>query len=112
MRLATYNVDSLFERPRLMDQDFSNSDDRWKDAEQKLGDFAALNATLAKSTYAPEDKKSILDLLGKLELLKSDSNELVVLRQNRGHLLQRHRNGAVDVVANGRDDWLGWAPQM
>ena len=30
------------------------------------------------------------------------------MRQVRGHLVKRPRAGGVEVVANGRADWVGW----
>jgi hypothetical protein len=38
----------------------------------------------------------------------SDSTGFAVLRKIRGQLLRRPKNGPVQVVANGRGDWIGW----
>src|SRR6185503_20000633 len=43
-----------------------------------------------------------------LGLAKSDSAEFVILRQNRGHLVKRQKTGPMEIVANGRADWVGW----
>ena len=43
-----------------------------------------------------------------LGLTASDGAEFAVLRQVRGRLLTRHPNGSVEVVADGRGDWVGW----
>ena len=47
-----------------------------------------------------------LDQLGVLH--DDNAGEFVRLRQNRGKLLKRPQNGPVQVVANHRDDWVGW----
>ena len=39
---------------------------------------------------------------------KDDGGEFVILRQNRGHLVKRPTGGGLQVVADGRDDWIGW----
>ena len=36
------------------------------------------------------------------------TGEWVILRQNRGKLLKRPRAGGLEIVANGRDDSIGW----
>jgi len=39
---------------------------------------------------------------------KDDGGKFALLRQNHGKLLKRKANGQVEVVANGRGDWIGW----
>ena len=57
----------------------------------------------------PTDKQKIKDGLSDLGVLKDDNaGELVRLRQNRGKLLKRPKSGPVQVVANGREDRIGW----
>lgn len=103
MRLATFNVESLFERPVAMNQS------TWEQGQAPLEWFAQLNTILDKDVYAAVDKASILDLLRKLGLLNADSGgKWAILRQNRGHLIKRPRAGDPEIVANGRQDWIGW----
>ena len=67
-----------------------------------------LNELFAKSVYAPADKTAIVKTLAKLGLLKKDDGgKFALLRQNHGKVLKRKTNGQVEVVANGRGDWIG-----
>lgn len=101
MKLASYNVENLFQRAHAM-----NVETRSESADI-LADHAEMNAILRKVEYTPKDKKRIVELMEKLGIdKKDDGGEFVILHQNRGHLVKRGRDG-VDVVANGRGDWLG-----
>jgi endonuclease/exonuclease/phosphatase family metal-dependent hydrolase len=103
MRIATYNVESLFERPVAFNQA------TWEQGRPALEAFAALNALLEKDVYTPQDKEAIVELLKKLGLGKADDGgKWARLRQNRGKLLKRPPGGDPVVVASGRADWLGW----
>jgi endonuclease/exonuclease/phosphatase family metal-dependent hydrolase len=101
MRIASFNVENLFNRPKAMRPD-------WDEGRQILGWHAEVNGLLGKSSYTKSDKADILDLLTLLGLRSNDEAEYVILRQNRGHLLSRRLDGSVDIIANGRDDWIGW----
>ena len=103
MRLASFNLENLFDRAKAFDQNTI--------AEGKviLDKFGRLNKLFAKVTYTAADKKTILDGLKDLGVLKDDNaGEFVRLRQNRGKLLKRPKTGPVEVVADGREDWIGW----
>ena len=103
MRIASFNVESLFERPVAMNQK------TWADGKQVLEWFAQLNGILNKDVYTAQDKTDILALLTKLELGRDDGGKhWAVLRQNRGKLLARPAGKPARVVANGRADWIGW----
>jgi endonuclease/exonuclease/phosphatase family metal-dependent hydrolase len=103
VRIASFNVESLFERPVAMNQK------TWADGRQVLEWFAQLNALLNKDVYTEQDKAGILDLLKKLELGSDDGGKRwAVLRQNRGKLLARPAGKPPRVVASGRADWIGW----
>src|SRR5919199_3269859 len=102
MRLASYNVENLFERARAL-----NAAD-WDAGRPVLERQAAINAILGQPTYGDADKARIVELLGELGLATADDgSRFAVLRQNRGHLLTRHVGGQIESVANGRDDWVG-----
>lgn len=101
MKLASYNVENLFQRPHAMNLD------SWSDGRDVLKHHAEMNRILGETTYTNSDKKNIIKLLTALGLAKSDSNKFVILRQNRGHLVKRG-SGGLEVVANGRGDWIGW----
>jgi endonuclease/exonuclease/phosphatase family metal-dependent hydrolase len=101
VRLASFNVESLFNRPKAMRPD-------WDEGRTILEQHARVNALINEATYTKATKAEILDLLTKLGLKNSDQAEFAILRQDRGHLLTRRFDGTVEIVASGRDDWIGW----
>ncbi|WP_454629291.1 endonuclease/exonuclease/phosphatase family protein [Bradyrhizobium cenepequi] len=103
MKLASFNVENLFMRARALNGSGFSAEGR-----EILKAQADINAILGKDKYTPTDKKRIVELLDTLGLKKSDESKYAILRQNRGHLVKRPRNGPVEVVADGRDDWIGW----
>jgi endonuclease/exonuclease/phosphatase family metal-dependent hydrolase len=103
MKLASFNVENLFMRARALNGSGFSAEGR-----EILKAQADINAILGKDKYTPTDKKRIVELLDTLGLKKSDESKYAILRQNRGHLVKRPRSGPVEVVADGRDDWIGW----
>lgn len=43
-----------------------------------------------------------------LGILKTDEGEYVIRRKTRGSLVKRPNGKPVEIVAEGRDDWIGW----
>ena len=101
MRIAAFNVENLFARARVMNLD------TWADGKKILAEYSTLTALLQKPVYSPTDKIKIVDSLKKLGLGASDESKFVILRQNHGRLVKRPASG-IEVVANGRADWIGW----
>lgn len=101
MKLAVYNVENLFNRARVM-----NEDD-WSDGKAVLADFAELNSLLGEKTYTASIKQKIETKMISLGLEKGDKSKWVLLRRNRGSLVKRPTGGGIEVVANGRADWVG-----
>lgn len=113
MRIASFNVENLFERAAALNKDqwikqAGNDPSRFAAGRETLELYAKLNSLLAKPTYSASDKQEILAYLKDLGLERSDENKLVILRRNRGTLIKRPKTGPVEVVASGRDDWIGW----
>jgi endonuclease/exonuclease/phosphatase family metal-dependent hydrolase len=80
----------------------------WTGGRRALELHASVNALLNKGIYSDTDKKAIIKALIELGLDKSDDGgTFAMLRQNRGHLLKRI-NGTIQIVAKGREDWIGW----
>jgi endonuclease/exonuclease/phosphatase family metal-dependent hydrolase len=103
MRLATFNVENLFLRARALNQD------TWRDGAPIVEAQAKLNRILGKSRYSEADSCRIVALLKELGIEKrDDGGHFAVLRPIRGKLLQRAKSGSVQVIANGRADWIGW----
>lgn len=110
IRIAAYNVENLFSRPRAMNQPEPV-------AAAVLRAHARVNDLFEREVYTPDVKAEILQLLRELRLLRDDGDPTrrstyVVLRRIRGKLLRRPKNDpdgdAVTVVAEGRADWIGW----
>jgi endonuclease/exonuclease/phosphatase family metal-dependent hydrolase len=99
MRLAVYNVENLFDRPRAM------SLDSWADGAPVLNAFAELSRLLGEPVYG--DKPAMVALMLALGLENSDTGPFVILRRNRGGLVRRPRAGGLEITASGRGDWVG-----
>lgn len=101
MRLASFNVENLFNRAKAMNKE------NWQEGKPTLERFAALNTLLGKAAYKAADKAGMIKLMIELGLEKADQGPLVILRRNRGGLLKRPRDGGIEIVAEGRADWVG-----
>src|SRR2546430_16186321 len=102
MRIASFNVENLFDRAKAM------SLPKKEDGSPILAAHARVNSLIDQPTYTKAIKAQILDLLNQLGLRDTDEATFATLRQNRGHLLTRHTDGTVEVVTSGRDAWVGW----
>jgi len=103
MRLASFNVENLFDRAVAMNQPTLEA------GKAALEDVAQLDAIFAKTQYTAADKANILQRLSSLGLSKSDEGgKFARLRQNHGKLLKRPKTGQPQVVASGRGSWIGW----
>ena len=110
MRIAAYNVENLFSRPRALNQPEPI-------AAAVLRAHARVNELFEREVYTAAVKAEILQLLGQLDLLRDDGDATrpstyALLRRIRGRLLRRPQNdpdgSEVTVVAGGRSDWTGW----
>jgi len=102
LRIATFNVENLFSRPIAM-----NYEDN-KKGQPYLDDFHELNSLFNKDIYTDQDKARILKLMSDHNLTSTrPQNKHLEFRKIRGQLFGT-KNGKRVVVANGRQDWLGW----
>src|SRR4051812_31648 len=102
MIIASFNVESLFERAQALDEQ------NWATGAPALEQHAEVNKLLGEPVYTAAIKAKIVELLVKLGLDKSDEGRAYArLRVNRGHLLTRSV-GTITIVAKGRVDWIGW----
>jgi endonuclease/exonuclease/phosphatase family metal-dependent hydrolase len=113
MRLASFNVENLFSRARALNHDqwldnVGDAPEDWTPGRRALEYYGELNGLLRKANYSPADKTRIIELLTALGLAKNDESKFVMLRQNRGKLVRRPQNAAMEIVADGRDSWIGW----
>ncbi|GIF25421.1 endonuclease/exonuclease/phosphatase family metal-dependent hydrolase [Actinoplanes tereljensis] len=102
MRIAAFNVENLFNRARALDQR------TWSSGRPVLEAYQRICSLLEEVVYTETVQREILRELGKLGLRRGDQAKFARLRQNRGRLLRRSRDGQVTVVAGGRADWIGW----
>jgi endonuclease/exonuclease/phosphatase family metal-dependent hydrolase len=103
MRIAAFNVENLFDRAKV----FNDEDpDAHRDV---LEAHAELNKLFEKDAYSDADKARMLELIEQLGMLKRDEGPFTRLRQIRGQILSRPRSPKVPFIkANGREAWVGW----
>jgi endonuclease/exonuclease/phosphatase family metal-dependent hydrolase len=103
MRIATFNVENMFERPAAMNLP------TWEDGQQVLEDFAALNDLIAKPAYSAADKATLLTIVNRYDGLATVGvSRFLRLREIRGKLLRVPPGQPAEVAVNGRGDWVGW----
>ena len=102
MRLATYNVENMFDRAKAMNLE------NWAAGRPVLEAHKELNTLINKEIYGTADKVRMLKLLNVNGLLKKDEGPFLIIRKIRGKFLNRPQAGAVTIAANGRSDWIGW----
>ncbi len=102
MRLATFNVENMFERAKAMNLD------TWADGKPVLEDFSRLNALIQKPDYTPDVASELLDLMQRNKgLLTVGKSKFIELREIRGQLARKW-GGKYEIAAAGRADWIGW----
>jgi endonuclease/exonuclease/phosphatase family metal-dependent hydrolase len=115
VRVASYNVENLFERPNA----FTTSN--WAEGEPILSAYKEVNALFAKDNYSAGDKKKMLDLLVKLDIYSKNSAGAIRrknsisprwawLRKNKGKFDSEpgDKNKDIEIIATGRNNWIGW----
>jgi hypothetical protein len=104
IRIATFNLENLFTRPVAMNQ-ATDAEGR-----QAIEDHAAANAITGKIAYSADDKARLVELTTRYKWHYADppKNALVQMQKLRGRLFRKPQNGPVEVVADGRGDWVGW----
>jgi len=103
MRLASFNVENMFERPAAMNLP------NWSDGRQVLQDFAELTDLIAQPTYDAVSKKRMLTLMSRnTGLLTQGHSRFIRLRESRGKLVRKPRNKPREIRVDGRAEWIGW----
>jgi endonuclease/exonuclease/phosphatase family metal-dependent hydrolase len=98
MRLASFNLENLFERAAALSLP-------WDEGKPILDDYSSLASLISKKAYSQNDKTKMHDIMADYKgLLTKKESEYIILREIRGKLL----NSKGEIVANGRDDWIGW----
>jgi endonuclease/exonuclease/phosphatase family metal-dependent hydrolase len=100
MRLATFNLENMFERPIIMNLPST------EEGRQVLADYYHLSDLIQKQQYSQNDKDTILKIMKQYSgLLKTGNSKFVRLIEVRGHLTDSKHT---KVQVNGRVDWIGW----
>ena len=104
MRLATFNVENMFERPSIMNLP------TWEDGEKVLQDFARLSDLIQKQQYSINDKQEMLTIMKRNSgLATKGESKHILLNEIRGKFLKKQQGTRpAEILANGRNDWIGW----
>jgi endonuclease/exonuclease/phosphatase family metal-dependent hydrolase len=103
LRIATFNVENLFEEPRAM----ASSD--WSVGQSAIDAAHELNALFEHEEYSDEDRARMLELLDEQRLLSTrPNNKYLALQKIRGRLFKKPKAGPAEIVAQGRASWVGW----
>ena len=115
VRIASYNVENLFARPRAFDPT------DWDAGRPAVGAHAEFNALIANAAYSNGDKVRMRELLVILDIYtvnqhgairrKETSNpRWAWLRKNRGGFDRQPKDPtqSIEITATGRADWIGW----
>jgi hypothetical protein len=112
VRFASFNVENLFARPKAFNQA------TWASGEPILAAYAEFNALIAHALYTPADKARMIELLLQLEVYTDTSGVVrrnqtrnprwAWLRANRGDFDVDRTATGIEIVADGRGDWIGW----
>ncbi|MGE3140515.1 MAG: endonuclease/exonuclease/phosphatase family protein, partial [Thermoleophilia bacterium] len=112
MRIAAFNVENLFARPKAFDVA------TWAEGDPILSAFAEANRLIAHQTYTAADKARLIELLTTLEIYvmrdgvprrnHTRDPRWAWLRANRGSFDVDRAATGMEIVARGRDAWIGW----
>lgn len=102
LRLATFNVENLFSRPRALNEASAAT------SREILNDIAQLNELIAQAAYSEADKTAMRALLEKHQVESRPSARPFFIREVREKLYVKPTGQPIRIVAGGRGDWDGW----
>jgi hypothetical protein len=104
IRIASFNLENLFTRPSAMNEETDG------EGRQAIEDHATANAIISKEVYSDSDKAKLIELSKKYKwhLLNQPPNSLIQFQKIRGSLFRQPQNSDLEVIADGRADWVGW----
>ena len=115
IRIASYNVENLFSRPKAFNLP------TWAEGKPIVAAYQQLTTLFNKPTYSSQDKRRMKELMVQLDLYRVRQNGTVFrvrspnprwawLRKNRGSFDKQPADTSknVEIVAKGRADWIGW----
>lgn len=113
--VASFNVENLFARPKAFDPT------DWAAGEPILAAYEEFNRLIAETSYSAADRLRMRDLLvdlgvyyvnthGAIRRRNTPNPTWAWLRKNRGTFDREptDTSESVEVIATGRDDWIGW----
>lgn len=103
MKIAAFNVENLFDRAKAFNEEDANK------AQRVIRAVAELNCLFEADVYSNADKERMLELVDALEFNRFNEGPLALVRRIRGKIFRRPQSGGIEVVATGRNSWLGWA---
>lgn len=109
VKIATYNLNNLFERAKIMDLNISAGESFSSKSKEVLDDVSRLCTLLEKQSYEGNAGDEIKTLLSKYfinEKFKKENYFSIV--QIRGKLFSVTKTKKIDLKAKGKDDWLGF----
>ncbi|MBI3885142.1 MAG: endonuclease/exonuclease/phosphatase family protein [Opitutae bacterium] len=103
LRLATYNLNNLFRRPKLLQlAGFSPA------AKAVLDDIDRLTTLLARDNYTGTTGQEIVALLTRYGFASGKGNPWFGLNLAKGKLFSVSKQKALSLKVAGRGDWIGW----
>jgi endonuclease/exonuclease/phosphatase family metal-dependent hydrolase len=116
VRLASFNVENLFERAKAMNLA------TWAEGRPVLAAYERFNRLAQLEVYTDAVKAEMaadlrtLRILArrntpagtKLKIERGPRPRWARLRENRGQFVRQPRDGDAVIVAAGREDWIGW----
>src|SRR5215207_5191371 len=115
VRIASFNVENLFERPKAFKATDLNV------GKPALDAYHDVNELIKKADYSDTDKAEIRNLLVTLDIYtinihgairrkETVSPKWAWLRKNRGTFDREPQDAtqSVEIIANGRGSWIGW----
>lgn len=115
IRIASYNVENLFARPKAFNSTDLNV------GKPALDAYHEVNTLIKKAVYTAADKTRIRELLVTLDIYTIDAQGVIRrketlfpkwawLRKNRGTFDREPQDPtqSVEIIAKGRGEWIGW----
>jgi endonuclease/exonuclease/phosphatase family metal-dependent hydrolase len=103
MRVATFNVENMFQRAKAMNLD------TWADGKAILQDYKDLSELIQEPQYSAAIKSKLLKIMNRHKgLIANEQSKFILLRRVRGKFVTRPKGKPAEIVAKGRSDWIGW----
>ena len=104
LRIATYNVNNLFSRPRVLELPGMS-----RTGKTVLDDVAELAELLERASYEGRPGKRIVRLLERYGIGRiAPEDAWFQVQQVRGKLFSVGKRGKLHLTAKGRAAWVGW----